>query len=136
MAGAVEVLFAVCVPLAPNPVEPVPEPRVDEDPPAERALPVRPPAAAEAAPDVVVDLNDDDVVLVEAVLAVAPLVELVAILSIVAPRPAEPAEAVPVDEPDLPPLDVLGGVETVTVGVLVKVAPVVAEAPLPVLVKV
>lgn len=97
-------------------------------------------------PDVDVVDRDDDVPAAVEPAAVEPaavelaevalLVELVAILSIVAPRPAEPAEAAPVDEPDPPPRSELGGVEVVTVGVLVKVAPVAAGPPLPVLVRV
>ena len=84
----------------------------------------------------VVDASVDEVVVVVGLEAVAPLVELVATLSIVAPRPALPADALPLDEALL--LPVLGGETAVTVGVLVSVAPEVAlaEALVPVLVKV
>jgi hypothetical protein len=84
----------------------------------------------------VVDAPVDEVVVVVGLEAVAPLVELVAMLSIVAPRPALPADALPLDEALLLPL--LGGETAVTVGVLVRVAPAVpvAEALVPVLVKV
>jgi len=84
----------------------------------------------------VVDAPVDEVVVVVGLEAVAPLVELVAMLSIVAPRPALPADALPLDEALLLPL--LGGETAVTVGVLVRVAPevTVAEALVPVLVKV
>jgi hypothetical protein len=128
VAGAVDALFVVAVGIEPAPVEVEPIPVADE--------PIPELAARLAEEDtlplpVAVELEFD----AAGLLAVALLVELVATLSIVAPCPAVPADAAPaLDDP--PP--VLGGVETVTVGVLVNVAPAVteAEALLPVLVRV
>ena len=117
VAGAVEVLFVVAVANVPEAAEPAPAELPEE---AARGL---------------LAVTVLDVVVVVGLAAVAPLVELVAMPSIVAPRPAVPAEAEP---PPDEPLPELGGVETVTVGVLVSVAPEVTEpaALLPVLVRV
>jgi hypothetical protein len=127
VAGAVDVLLAVAVPIAPAPVddppvlEPVDEPEVPDELVAER-----PPPPVDGLNDMVGGMDDDD-----APPALAPLAELVAMLSIVAPRPAEPAEAAPVELP------VPAGVETDTVGALVSVAPEVTVADeLPLLVNV
>jgi hypothetical protein len=128
VAGAVVALLVVTVLIAPAPV--VVE--VVAVVVVELALVERPPLAAG-----VPAVNVGTVVELVAVppLAVAALVELVAMLSIVAPRPADPAELAPVDELPLPP-DVLGGDDTVTVGVLVSVVPEVTVAAEPALAKV
>ena len=126
VAGAVETLFVVAVGIEPAPVEdePIPVAVVREPELAARL------GEEEARALLVVELD------VVGLPAVAPLVELVEMLSIVAPRPAEPADAAPAL--DDPPPPVLGGVETVTVGALVSVAPAGAEAEelLPVLARV
>jgi hypothetical protein len=114
VAGAVDVLFEVAVPILPVPVAEL----VDEvDAPAELLAERPPPPPVDGLNDAVGGLDDD-----AAPPAVAPLVELVAMLSIVAPRPAEPAEAPPVELP------ALAGAATVTVGALVSVAPEVTFA--------
>jgi len=136
VAEAVDVLFVVALKTEPKPpLREAPLPR------SLCTVPTAEPATARLAPDPlekvgVVDAPADEVVVVVGLEAVAPLVELVATLSIVAPRPALPADALPLDE--ALPLAVLGGETAVTVGVLVSVAPEVAlaEALLPVLVKV
>lgn len=136
VAEAVDVLFVVAL-------KTEPKPPLREAPLLRSlcAVPTAELATARLAPDPlrkvgVVDAPVDEVVVVVGLEAVAPLVELVATLSIVAPRPALPADALPLDEALL--LPVLGGETAVTVGVLVSVAPEVAlaEALVPVLVKV
>jgi enoyl-CoA hydratase/carnithine racemase len=127
VAGAVDALFVVAVGIEPAPVEDEPSPVADDPLPELAARLVEDAARALL---VVVELD------AVGLPAVAPLVELVAMLSTVTPRPAVPADAAPaLDEPPPP---VLGGVETVTVGALVSVAPAATEAEelLPVLARV
>jgi hypothetical protein len=127
VAGAAEALFVVAVALVPGAVEDEPDP-VADDPVLELAARL----VEDAAWALLLVVELDVVVL----LAVAPLVELVAMLSIVAPRPAVPADAVPALDDPLP--EELGGVDTVTVGALVRVAPevTVIDGLLPVLLRV